>query len=64
MNMVLDGLEKILNRHYPRRKGQRANFIRYADDFVITAASKEVIAEEIIPLVKDFLLEKGLQLSP
>jgi len=64
MNMVLDGLEKILNRHYPRRKGQRVNFIRYADDFVITAASKEVITEEIIPLVKDFLMERGLQLSP
>ena len=64
MNMVLDGLEKILDRHYPRRKGQRVNFIRYADDFVITAASKEVITEEIIPLVKDFLMERGLQLSP
>lgn len=64
MNMVLDRLEKILDRHYPRRKGQRVNFIRYADDFVITAASKEVITVEIIPLVKDFLLERGLQLSP
>ncbi len=64
MNMVLDGLEKLLDRHYPRRKGHRVNFIRYADDFVITAASKEVITEEIIPLVENFLLERGLQLSP
>jgi RNA-directed DNA polymerase len=64
MNMVLDGLEELINRHYPRRKGQKVNFIRYADDFVITGASKEVITEEIIPLVENFLLERGLKLSP
>jgi RNA-directed DNA polymerase len=64
MNMVLDGLEKILDRHDSIRKGHRVNFIRYADDFVITAASKEVITEEIIPLVENFLMERGLQLSP
>ncbi|WP_010664081.1 group II intron reverse transcriptase/maturase [Marinilabilia salmonicolor] len=64
MNMVLDGLEKLIDRQYPRRKGHKVNFIRYADDFVITAANKEVITEEIIPLVENFMLERGLQLSP
>lgn len=64
MNMVLDGLEKMLERQHPRWKGQKVNFIRYADDFVITADSKEIISQEIIPLVKDFLQQRGLQLSP
>lgn len=64
MNMVLDGLEKLIDRQYPRRKGHKVNFIRYADDFVITTANKEVITGEIIPLVENFMLERGLQLSP
>ena len=63
MNMVLDGLEGELNRKFPRWKGKNVNYIRYADDFIITASSKEVIKNEIIPLVKDFLQIRGLKLS-
>jgi RNA-directed DNA polymerase len=63
MNMVLDGLEGELNRKFPRWKGKKVNYIRYADDFVITASSKEVIKNEIIPVVKDFLQARGLMLS-
>jgi retron-type reverse transcriptase len=37
MNMVLDGLETEINNKFPRWKRQKVNFIRYADDFVITA---------------------------
>jgi len=62
--MVLDGLEKAINKEFPRWKNKKVNFIRYADDFVITAISKKVITEEIIPLVSDFLMERGLELSP
>ena len=46
MNMVLDGLETAINNKFPRWKGKKVNFVRYADDFVITAISKEVITEE------------------
>ena len=63
MNMVLDGLETAINKKFPRWKNKKVNFIRYADDFVITAVSKEVITEEIIPLVTEFLIERGLELS-
>jgi RNA-directed DNA polymerase len=31
---------------------------------VITAISKEIIPDEIIPLVTEFLMERGLELSP
>jgi len=63
MNMVLDGMETALKKQFPRWKGQKVNFIRYADDFIITASSEELIKNEIIPLVKDFLKVRGLQLS-
>ena len=63
MNMVLDGMEDELNRKFPRWKGKKVNYIRYADDFIITASSKEVIKNEIIPMVKEFLQTRGLKLS-
>ncbi len=69
-NYALDGLEKLLREKYPAKRlkslgGQYpcVNFIRYADDFVITARSQELL-EEIKPLVADFLRERGLELSP
>jgi len=65
MNMVMDGLEKELKKKYPRWKHwSKVNFIRYADDFIITAASREMIVNEIEPLVKTFLSKRGLSLSP
>jgi RNA-directed DNA polymerase len=69
-NMVLDGLEKSLGHNSRRRrtveKGQspKINLIRYADDFIITGATKEVLESEVRPLVEQFLSERGLQLSP
>ena len=63
MNMVLDGLEAALKKQFPRWKGQKVNFIRYADDFIITASSKELIKTGIIPLVEGFLKPRGLELS-
>ena len=58
MNMVLDGLETIIMNKFPRWKRQKVNFIRYADDFVITAIDKQTIKRDIIPLVKEFLAER------
>src|SRR5207249_156536 len=66
-NMVLDGLEQILTSHFSKtsRAGRRAkvNLIRYADDFCITGSSKELLEQEVRPLVEQFLRERGLQLS-
>ncbi len=63
MNLTLDGLEKAVTKKFPKWKGQKVNFVRYADDFVITAVSREIIENEIKPLVIDFLEERGLSLS-
>lgn len=64
MNLTMDGLEAIIRKKYPRWKHwSKVNFIRYADDFIITAAKREMIENEIEPLVKAFLQERGLSLS-
>lgn len=69
MNMALDGLERLLNRTFKRRmvKGMRVNpkvnIFRYADDFIITGSSKELLENEVKPLIADFLAERGLELS-
>ena len=38
-NMTLDGIEKLLLAEYPKRSkySTKVNFIRYADDFIVTA---------------------------
>jgi len=58
-NMVLDGMETLLTTQYPKMK---VHFIRYADDFIVTAPTKEH-AEEIRERIREFLLERGLELS-
>lgn len=70
-NMTLDGLEATLRTHFPKVKGRRGerycpkvNFVRYADDFIITGSSKEMLEHEVRPLVERFLEERGLTLSP
>src|SRR5207253_10923393 len=40
------------------------NLIRYANDFTITGATRDVLENEARPLVQQFLCERGLQLSP
>ncbi|MFL5667496.1 MAG: group II intron reverse transcriptase/maturase [Ktedonobacteraceae bacterium] len=66
-NMTLDGLERRLREHYPKTtvKGiaAKVNFVRYADDFIVTAASKELLEQEIKPLIEAFMRERGLELS-
>jgi RNA-directed DNA polymerase len=67
-NMALDGLEKRLKEHFSKRtqKGRQAkvNFIRFADDFIITGNSAELLENEVKPLVVTFLQTRGLTLSP
>jgi RNA-directed DNA polymerase len=67
-NMTLDGLEHLLTTHFPKKGSPetraKVNLIRYADDFCITGRSRELLAQEVKPLVEQFLRERGLQLSP
>jgi RNA-directed DNA polymerase len=69
-NLALDGLERRLREQYPvtgkgKGRGEKAlvNLVRYADDFLITGRTKELLEAEVRPLVRQFLGERGLELS-
>jgi RNA-directed DNA polymerase len=69
-NVTLNGLESELHAHLGAKLGKRKavklkiNVVRYADDFVVTGTSKEVLEAEVRPWVEAFLAKRGLQLSP
>ena len=60
-NMTLDGLERVVRDAVPTRS--RVNFVRYADDFIITGKSRRLLEENVKPAVEAFLAERGLSLS-
>jgi len=49
-NMTLDGLEKAIHQSVPRRS--RVNFVRYADDFIITGKSKALLEQKKRPKLR------------
>lgn len=68
-NATLNGLEIQLKRHLADKLGVKKaeklkiQVVRYADDFVITAASKELLEQEVKPWVEQFLSVRGVELS-
>ena len=72
-NVALDGMERLFGAERPDgtpippswRKGsdKGISLIRYADDFVVTAPTREVLEQVIRPRMESFLRERGLQLS-
>ncbi len=70
-NMTLDRIEnKLADKYHKNKSGRidsnhakyKVNFCRYADDFIVTAKTEE-IANEVKELIKDFLKDRGLELS-
>ncbi len=66
-NMALDGLEGTLRVRFgsrgSRRSSHRVHVVRYADDFIVTGASKDILETEVRPVVEQFLSTRGLELS-
>lgn len=70
-NMTLDGLELLLKQTFPRKwargsthlRHPKVHLVRYADDFIVTGASRELLENEVRPLIESFLRERGLTLS-
>ena len=76
-NIALDGMGPLLRQFtdrkaFPRTEAGRAGqvgyrqvtrygFIRYADDFLVTARSREAL-EAIIPVLQEWLQQRGLEL--
>lgn len=66
-NLTLDGMEQMLLERFgvkssPTSNKTKVNLIRYADDFIITGATKEVL-EEVRKMIEEFLKDRGLTLS-
>jgi len=66
-NLTLDGMEELLKRQLPRRSAEgtstKVHLIRFADDFVVTGHSHEILAQHAVPVLKAFLRERGLEFS-
>jgi RNA-directed DNA polymerase len=67
-NLALNGIERKLREKYSpnsiRTRQAKVNTVRYGDDIVITGSTRKLLEEEVIPMVKQFLGERGLSLSP
>jgi RNA-directed DNA polymerase len=66
-NIALDGLDAVLTERFGQSQSaihrNRVRLVRYADDFIITGSSKELLENEVKPCVEGFLAERGLELS-
>ena len=66
-NITLDGIDKLLEVKFskvsPSKPRAKINYVRYCDDFIITGRSKELLEQEVKPLVEEFLQQRGLSLS-
>lgn len=73
-NIALDGMERLFGgetkQGQPVRPSNKRglnkgiSLIRYADDFVVTAPSKEILENYVIPKLTQFLQARGLRLNP
>ena len=72
-NIALDGMERFFGAENSKgnytvpssRSGDNKglNLIRYADDFVVTAPSREKIVSYVLPKLRAFLKERGMELN-
>ncbi|TCA60991.1 group II intron reverse transcriptase/maturase [Rhizobium pisi] len=66
-NRVLDGLEAAVDASVgsskPTYRKAKPHVIRYADDFIVTSASKEVLEHKVLPAIRKYLTVRGLELS-
>lgn len=68
-NWTLNGLETELLLHLEgkfgitKAKKLKVGVVRYADDFVVTGTSQELLESEIKPWIETFLAQRGLRLS-
>jgi RNA-directed DNA polymerase len=67
-NLVLDGLEdavrSAIGRSKTARQPAKVHVVRYADDFVVTGVTRELLEGRVKPAIEEFLAVRGLQLAP
>jgi RNA-directed DNA polymerase len=62
-NLVLDGLEAVVHGSPRHRRVHNINYVRWADDFIVTATSRQELATGVLPRIEAFLAERGVRLS-
>ena len=60
-NLALDGMEQAV--HAATARGDKVNFVRYADDFIVTGATRQLLEQKVKPALTAFLQQRGLGLS-
>ena len=60
-NLTLDGLEQAVQQ--VAQKGDKVHFVRYADDFIVTGATRDILEQKVKPALTAFLTPRGLRLS-
>ena len=69
-NLALNGLGSRLQERFMTRKvingkeiNNKVHTVVYADDFIVTGKSKEFLENEVLPEIRRFMGERGLELS-
>ena len=66
-NLTLNGMEGMLKEVLPQKTidgvSLKVNLTRFADDFIVTGSSPEILEKQVVPLLERFLSERGLELS-
>jgi RNA-directed DNA polymerase len=69
-NLALNGLGSMLKKKFMNRKvingkeiNNKVHTVVYADDFIITGKSRELLEQKVLPEVREFMQERGLTLS-
>jgi RNA-directed DNA polymerase len=60
-NLALDGMEQAVQAG--TKASDKVHFVRYADDFVVTGATRELLEQKVKPALTAFLHPRGLELS-
>jgi RNA-directed DNA polymerase len=63
-NRVWDGLETVVHGGSWHRRVHHINYVRWADACIVTANSRKVLEETVLPRITAFLAERGVRRSP
>jgi RNA-directed DNA polymerase len=63
-NRVLEGLEAVVHGGRWHRRVHNINYVRWADDFIVTANSRQVLEDTVLPRMTALLAARGVRLSP
>jgi RNA-directed DNA polymerase len=62
-NITLDGMQKAIGQAVSKTGSDKVSFVRYADDFIVTGATQELLEQKVKPALTAFLAPRGLELS-